>query len=53
MVVYCSQDNSMHSIVIDMGGDKDAEGTLSYVPKVEVLGSRKLEFIPQSVLTAK
>lgn len=53
MVVYCSQDNSMYSLVIDMGGDKDAEGTLSFVPKVEVLGSRKLEFIPQSVITAK
>lgn len=53
LALWSDHQSILYSINIDLGGNKNAKGELSFIPKVEVMQNKSLTFKPNHIISAK
>lgn len=53
LAVWSDSQSTLYSMSVDIGGDKDEKGELSFVPKATVLQKRTLTYKPADLIAAK
>ena len=53
LTVYSDSQKTLYSFMVDLGGDKNEKGELSYIPKLDLLAKVQLPYKPYQILSAK